>query len=94
MLQRYDQLWCDLAFRNDHASGGKLSPEWRALFLEFPRRFMVGTDTYTPERWHFVGEHASWSRNWLAGLPQDVAELIAWRNGEALFGDMLEPRKP
>ena len=89
MLRKHKNLACDLAFRNDHAPGGKLDPDWRAAFLEFPDRFMVGTDTYTPERWHYLGEHASWSRGWLKELPQDVAERIAWRNGEALFGNML-----
>ena len=86
MLLRHRNLWCDLAFRNDHAPGGRLDPDWRKLFLEFPQRFMVGTDTYTPERWHYVGEHAGWSRAWLSQLPPDVAERIAWRNGDALFG--------
>ncbi|MCX7892845.1 MAG: TatD family hydrolase [Burkholderiales bacterium] len=86
MLARYPTLVADLAFRTDHASGGKPAPEWRALFIEFPDRFMVGTDTYVPERWHFVPEHARWSREWLADLPPDVAERIAWKNGEALFG--------
>ena len=94
MLKRYPNLWCDLAFRSDHAAGGKVDPEWRALFLEFPGRFMLGTDTYTPERWHFVGEHARWSREWLADLPADVAERIAFRNGEALFGALAKPGKP
>ncbi len=89
MLLRHKNLWCDLAFRNDHAPGGTLDPDWRKLFLEFPQRFMVGTDTYTPERWHYVGEHAGWSRAWLSQLPPDVAERIAWRNGDALFGEML-----
>jgi hypothetical protein len=55
---------------------------------------MVGTDTYTPERWHYVGEHANWSRAWLVDLPADVAERIAWRNGEALFGDLIKTRAP
>jgi hypothetical protein len=91
MLKRNPNLWCDLAFRNDHASGGKVDSEWRALFLEFPGRFMVGTDTYTPERWHFVGEHARWSREWLADLPVEVAERIAFRNGEALFSTPAKP---
>jgi hypothetical protein len=86
MLRRHRNLWCDLAFRSDHAAGGKVAPEWRAAFVEFPDRFMVGTDTFTPERWHFVLEHAAWSRAWLADLPGDVAERIAWKNGEALFG--------
>ena len=88
MLRKYKNLWCDLAFRSDHASGGKVDPGWRAAFLEFPDRFMVGTDTFTPERWHFVVEHANWSRQWLADLPADVAERIAWKNGDALFGAM------
>ena len=47
---------------------------------------MVGTDTFTPERLFYVPEHAAWSRAWLADLPPDVAERIAWKNGEALFG--------
>lgn len=85
MLRRYPRLWCDLAFRSDHASFGKVDAGWRAAFLEFPDRFMVGTDTFTPERWYYVPEHARWSRQWLADLPADVAERIAWKNGEALF---------
>jgi predicted TIM-barrel fold metal-dependent hydrolase len=89
MLRKHRNLWCDLAFRSDHASGGKVDPDWRAAFLEFPDRFMVGTDTFTPERWHYVIEHANWSRRWLADLPPEVAERIAWKNGEALFGPML-----
>jgi len=85
MLRKHRNLWCDLAFRTDHGSGGKVDPEWRKAFLEFPGRFMVGTDTYTPERWHYIPEHASWSRAWLADLPAEVAEQIAWKNGEALL---------
>jgi hypothetical protein len=85
MLRQYKNLWCDLAFRSDHASNGKVDPAWRAAFLEFPDRFMVGTDTFTPERWYYVVEHANWSRQWLADLPADVAERLAWKNGEALF---------
>jgi hypothetical protein len=41
-----------------------------------------------------VVEHARWSRQWLADLPPAVAERIAWKNGEALFGSMLAPRAP
>jgi hypothetical protein len=85
MLRKHKNLWADLAFRSEHGSGGKVAPEWRALFTEFPDRFMVGTDTFTPERWHYVNEHASWSRAWLAELPPPLAEAIAWRNAEALF---------
>jgi hypothetical protein len=87
MLAKHPALWCDLAFRSDHAPGGELEPDWKQLFLDFPDRFLVGTDTFTPERWPYVVEHARWSRQWLAQLPPAVAEKIAWRNGEALFAE-------
>jgi hypothetical protein len=90
LLRKHKNLWCDLAFRSDHAVNGKVDPAWRAAFLEFPDRFMVGTDTFTPERWHFVVEHANWSRQWLSDLPPEVAERIAYKNGDALFGHMLK----
>lgn len=91
MLRKHRNLWCDLAFRNDHAAGGRLDADWRAAMMEFPDRFMVGTDTYTAERWHYVVEHANWSRAWMADLPRDVAERIAYRNGDAVFGSLLKP---
>ncbi len=89
MLRQFPRLWCDLAFRSDHATGGKVDAAWRVAFLEFPDRFLLGTDTFTPERWYYVPEHARWSRQWLADLPADVAERIAWKNGETLFTTML-----
>ena len=85
MLRKHGNLWCDLAFRTDFVSNNKPESAWRRVFLEFPDRFMVGTDSYTPERWHYIGEHANWSRAWLSDLPREVAERIAWKNGEALF---------
>lgn len=90
MLRKHRNLWSDLAFRSEHGSGGKVPADWRAAFLEFPDRFLVGTDTFTPERWHYIVEHAQWSRQWLSDLPAEVAERIAWKNGETLFGGMLK----
>lgn len=86
MLRKHQNLWCDLAYRTDQASGGKVDAEWRKAFEEFPDRFMVGTDTFTPERWYFIGEHAEWSREWLKDLPPALAERIAWKNGAAVIG--------
>lgn len=84
MLTRHKTLWADLAFRSDHAPGGRLDARWKQLFLDFPDRFMVGTDTYTPERWHAVVETAAYSRKWVAELPPDIADNIAYRNAERL----------
>ena len=85
MLDRYPTLWADLAFRYEPARSGVVVPEWRALFERFPDRFMVGTDTYTPQRWSDVGDHADWARGWLAGLPPELADRIAHGNAAALL---------
>jgi predicted TIM-barrel fold metal-dependent hydrolase len=92
LLRRHPRLWCDLAFRGDHASGSTVDPGWRAAFDAFPDRFMVGTDTFTPERWHYIPVHAQSSRAWLASLPPALAEAIAWRNAEALVQAVRGPR--
>ncbi len=84
MLEKHPNLWTDLAFRSEHAHGGRVDDNWRSLFAAFPDRVMVGTDTFTPERWHYVVEHANWTREWLRDLPPGLAEKIAWRNGEAM----------
>jgi hypothetical protein len=82
MLSRYKNLWPELSSRQDIAPDGRLAEQWRSLFLEFPDRCMVGTDTHTVDRWMAMGSHAGYVRQWLAELPQDVAELIAYKNGE------------
>ena len=93
MLKKYKRLWSDLAFRSSHASGGSVDPEWKKLFLEFPDRFTVGTDTFAPERWQFVVEHANWNREWLRSLPRAVADNIAYRNAERLADWALKGKK-
>ena len=84
-LDRYPTLWADLAFRYEPARAGSVAPDWRVLFERFPDRFMVGTDTYTPERWSDVTEHADWARGWLAQLPPELAHRIAYGNAETLL---------
>jgi hypothetical protein len=84
MLAKHKMLWADLAFRNDYAPGGRLDEAWRQLIIDFPDRFMVGTDTPSPERWYYVVEHAKFSRMWMADLPAEVADNVAFRNAERL----------
>jgi hypothetical protein len=85
MLDKYPNLWSDLAFRSEQASQGQVVTGWRELFIDFPDRFVLGTDTYTPVRWFDVVENAKWSREWLESLPEAVAKNIAYRNAEALL---------
>ncbi|HJO73830.1 MAG TPA: amidohydrolase family protein [Rhodospirillales bacterium] len=84
MMRKHKNLRADLSFRYELASNGKVNPQWRELFLEFPDRFLLGTDTYTPDRWFSVADYATWSRQWIADLPHDIGENIAFRNAEAL----------
>src|SRR5438034_1100159 len=74
-----------LRLRTDVAPDGTLDPEWRALFVRHPDRFMVGTDTWTTSRWESVRPATAAVQRWLLQLPRDVAEQIAWKNGERLF---------
>lgn len=85
MLRKHKNLWADLAFRSDQSSEGKVVPQWREAFEEFPDRFMLGTDTFAPERWHYVGDHASSSRAWLSDLPKELAEKIGFRNAAVML---------
>ena len=84
-LNTYTRLWADLAFRSDMFSNGVIDPAWRAAFEAHPDRFMVGTDTYAPERWYYVGPHADFSREWLNLLPDTTAEKIAYTNAERML---------
>ena len=86
MLDRYPNLWAELAIRTDMVSGGKLDPAWRALFLRHPDRILVGTDTWVTSRWDALPGYLEEMRVWLRQLPREVAEKIAYRNAERLFG--------
>lgn len=90
MLAKHDRLWADLAFRSDVGSSGTLSEDWIKLFTDFPDRMMLGTDTYTPERMYFIPSHAESARAWLASLPTDVAEGVAWKNAHDLIMPVWE----
>lgn len=84
-LATYPRLWADLAYRTDMAGASGVTDPWRDVFTAYPERFMVGSDTFAPERWYYVGPHAEYSRNWLSALPRDIALKIAYQNAEAML---------
>ncbi|WP_291861855.1 amidohydrolase family protein [Bradyrhizobium sp.] len=87
LLAKYPKLWGELSYRSGITEGvGKLTPEWRALFERYPDRFLLGSDTWVPERWASYGEIMAGYRAWLAQLPPKVAAQIAHGNAKALFG--------
>ena len=87
MLARYPLLMGELSYRPGlTCEGGLLCPEWRALLLRYPDRFLIGSDTWINPRWQQYDELMQGYRRWLGDLPLDVARQIAWDNGAALFG--------
>nr|WP_249159502.1 amidohydrolase family protein [Bradyrhizobium tropiciagri] len=86
MLTKYPKLWGELSYRGGIVDGaGKLTPEWRALFERFPDRFLLGSDTWVPDRWASYGEIMAGYRAWLDQLAPDIAAKIAHGNARALF---------
>jgi hypothetical protein len=88
MLAKYPNLWGELSYRSGIVDGsGKLTPEWRALFERYPDRFLLGSDTWVPERWASYGEIVAGYRAWLAQLPPAMAKQIAHGNARELFAE-------
>ncbi len=85
LMERHETLWADLAFRREIFVNGHLLTDWRALLIDHNDRFMVGVDTYTPQRWLEVQTVADGFRAMLDTLPEETAERIAYRNAEHLL---------
>jgi len=77
-------LYIELSFREGITEQGKLSPEWRELFMTYPSRFLIGTDTYTGQRWLALPELTDRYQGWLKQIPINIAEAIAYKNGEKI----------
>lgn len=86
LLLRYPRLMGELSYRPGlTCEGGRLCPEWRSLILEFPERFVIGSDTWINARWNAYDELMRGYRVWLGELPPAVAARVAWGNAAALF---------
>ncbi len=67
-------------------SCGKLLPEWRDLLQKYPDRFMFATDAHKDFRWaNYVQIVQQW-RLILGQLPDSLAQMLAWRNAERIYG--------
>src|SRR5438552_784905 len=95
LLAKWPPLWTELSLRDDVARQGKLDPKWRALLTKYGDRFTVGTDTWTVggtytgnERWDAYTQIVRAIRGWLAQLPPDVAEAIAYGNAERFLDEL------
>jgi hypothetical protein len=86
LLERFPGLTTEVSLRAaDISSDGRLDPAWRELLLRHADKVMVGTDTWATFRWPEYAELVEQHRRWLAQLPPDVAEKIAYRNATRQF---------
>ena len=95
LLLKYPKLMGELSYRPGLTDGdGHLSAEWKALMLDFPGRFLIGSDTWVNARWADYEVLMMQARLWLGDLPPAVAKRIAWGNAATLFdlADVPEAR--
>lgn len=95
MLDRYPTLSTELSLRaSDIAPAGQLAPVWRELLLRHTDRFMIGTDTWASWRWPEYAELVREHRQWLAQLPREAAQQIAYENAARHFASASHRRLP
>lgn len=88
LMTDFPNLMADTSLR-EHAIlswDNKIDPEWEEIILDFQDRLMIGSDTWINEQWDSYHGIIRMNRVWLSYFPRDVAEKIAYRNAEALFG--------
>jgi len=73
-------------------SPGRLLPDMKALFEEFPDRFFVGTDTAHARAYRGYEIRATRWRIFFEQLTPDTARKIGYENAERLFRRGTEPR--
>lgn len=68
---------------------GRIKGAWRQLLIDFPERFVIGSDSFHPvlmSSRRTPAQALERSRMLLEQLPGPVAQAIAWDNAVRLFG--------
>jgi hypothetical protein len=80
-------LYCELSFREGIMDENfeQLDPEWKELFESHPQRFMLGMDTYTPQRWVNLPVLTDEAHAWLDQLDPEAAAQIRSGTIQHLF---------
>lgn len=102
ILDSCNNAWVDFAARDPWRYGGLtddnqlLLPEWKQLVLEYPDRFITGTDPVwkvtrwstwdtDDEGWDYYDRLYRYHWAWLDDLPEDVRNKIARENTQKLL---------
>jgi hypothetical protein len=90
LLEQHPALMAELSYRGGITDvGGTLTGEWRELFTRHADRFLLGSDTWIPERWAGYDGIINGYRGWLAQLPPEQARKIAHGNAERIFNGRM-----
>lgn len=102
LMQRHENLYSSLRVGTGgpHPTAivdgiGELKPDWRQLLIDYPDRFMIGSDSFHPihsNSRRTPAEALERSRRVLEQLPEAVARAIGWGNAIRLFR-LPEPRQ-
>ena len=88
LLDDDENLWVELSLRaTDIAGEDWIKPDWRSLLVNYPDRFVIGSDTYVTSRWDDYVDLIEDHRRWLDQLPSAVRDAIAYTNAARLFLD-------
>lgn len=88
LMDEFPTLVADTSLR-EYAilgDGEGLDPDWEKIIYAFQDRLMIGSDTWVNSQWDDYDSIMASNRRWLSMLPRDVAEKIAYKNAEKLFG--------
>ncbi|MCP5074012.1 MAG: amidohydrolase [Rhodobacteraceae bacterium] len=86
-MNRHNNLYADTSYREyDILSPKGIEPEWRKVIVKHQDRLMIGSDTWINDQWYDYGDLIDINRRWLSHFPREIAEKIAYRNAERLFG--------
>ena len=84
LMDEQPNLMADLSFRTEIYQNGRFFPDWQQLLVKHSDRFLLGIDTYQPQRWLQINNVMRWQRELLGALPDDVARKIAYDNSERI----------
>lgn len=95
MLDKYpNNLFIDTSVRDKKFLGNlqtngptpnKLRPQWHDFLVKNQDRVLVAVDTFSVNRWKTYQKVVTDIQTWLADLPPEVANKIAFRNAEHFF---------
>ena len=88
MMARYNSLYADTSYRESDImdEDGTIDADWRRVIERFPDRFMIGSDTWANSQWAEYRGLIKINRKWLSRFSRSIAENIAYKNAERLFG--------